>query len=122
MDRPVGLETTVTRTDWSQMLGRLGFCWPLKIHQSRTFLLCVMMAPLVWAIMAWIVPVHSMSLAQVWSLGFATVVIWYPLWEELLFRGLLQGTLIERGWIRPWVCGLSSTNISVSLLFAVVRL
>jgi hypothetical protein len=35
-------------------------------------------APLVWAIMVWIVPGHSISLIQIWSLGFATVVIWSP--------------------------------------------
>ena len=48
--------------------------------------------------MPWAFPVHSMSLVQIWSLSFASVVIWYPLWEKLPFRGLLQGQLIERGW------------------------
>lgn len=122
MGRPVVLETTVTRVDFYQILGRLRLCWPPKLYESRAFLLCVVAAPLVWTIMAWAVPVHSMSLAQIWSLGFVSVVVWYPFWEELLFRGLLQGELIERGWIRPWVCGLSGANISVSLLFTVFHL
>ncbi|MDF0667025.1 MAG: JDVT-CTERM system glutamic-type intramembrane protease [Nitrospira sp.] len=72
--------------------------------------------------MAWAVPVHPIPVVQVWSLGFVSVAVWYPLWEELLFRGLLQGELIERGWIRPWLCGLSGANISVSLFFAVFHL
>lgn len=122
MGRPVVLETTVTRADFYQILGRLRLCWPPKLYESGVFLLCVVTAPLAWTIMAWAVPVHSMSLVQLWSLGFASVVIWYPLWEELLFRGLLQGELIERGWIRPWACGLSGANISVSLLFTVFHL
>lgn len=63
-----------------------------------------------------------MSLVQISSLGFVSVVIWYPFWEELLFRGLLQGELIERGWIRPWACGLSGANMFVSLLFTVFHL
>ena len=111
-----------TRIDFSQTLGRLGLRWPPKFSGDWAFLLCAGAAPLTWAIMAWAIPVRSMSLSQIWSLGFASVVVWYPLWEELLFRGLLQGELIARGWIRPWVCGLSGANIFVSLLFAVCHL
>ena len=112
----------MTRAYLDQILGRSRLRWPPKLYASRAFLLCVVAAPLAWGIMAPVVPIHSMSLVQIWSFGFASVVIWYPLWEELLFRGLLQGELIERGWIRPWVCGLSGANISVSLLFTVFHL
>ena len=122
MDHPVALETTATKVDWYHILGRLGLCWPRAFYASKAFLLCVGAAPLVWAIMAWVVPVRSMSLAQVWSFVFASVVLWYPFWEELLFRGLLQGELIERGWTRRWVYGLSSANITISLLFTVFHL
>jgi membrane protease YdiL (CAAX protease family) len=122
MEPPVALGTTVTRADFYQTLGRLGLRWPPKLSGDRAFLLCAVAGPLTWTIMAWAVPVHSMSLVQIWSLSFASVVIWYPFWEELLFRGLLQGELIERGWIRPWACGLSGANIFVSLLFTVCHL
>lgn len=121
--RPAVLEATVTRADlYQQALGRLRLRWPPKLYANRVFLFCAVAAPLTWTIMAWAVPVHPMPLAQIWLLGFASVVIWHPLWEELLFRGLLQGELIERGWIRPWVCGLSGANITVSLLFTVLHL
>ncbi|HMS84410.1 MAG TPA: JDVT-CTERM system glutamic-type intramembrane protease [Nitrospira sp.] len=112
----------MTRTDWYHIRGRLGLFWPLKLYASKAFLLCAVAAPLVWAIMASVVPVHSMSLVHVWSLGFASAVLWYPLWEELLFRGLLQGELIERGWTHSWVFGLSGANIIVSLVFTAVHL
>lgn len=121
-DRPIGLRSTVTWADWYHIRGRLGLCWPIKTYGSKAFLLCAGAAPLVWAIMAWVVPVRSMSLVQVWSFGFASVVLWYPLWEELLFRGLLQGELIAWGWTRCWVYGLSSANIGVSLLFTIFHL
>src|SRR5215510_1061547 len=100
----------MTRTNCYQTLGQLGLRWPPKLYGDWAFLLCTGTGPLTWAIMAWAVPVHPMSLGEVWSIGFASVVIWYPLWEELMFRGLLQGELIERGWVRPWLCGLSSAN------------
>lgn len=122
MGRPVVLETTVSRANWYQTLGRLGLRWPSALFGDATVLLCAGVAPLTWAVIAWALPVHSMSLVQIWSWGFVSVVIWYPFWEELLFRGLLQGELIERGWVRPWVCGLSGANISVSLLFTVFHL
>ena len=122
MEPSVALGTTVTRACFYQTLGRLKLCWPPKLFGDRAFLLCAVAGPLTWIIMAWAVTVHSMSFGQIWSLGFASVVIWYPFWEELLFRGLLQGELIERGWIRPWVCGLSGSNILVSLLFTVSHL
>ncbi len=73
---------------------RLGLCWPRAFYASKAFLLCAVVAPLAWAIMPGVVPVRSISLAPIWSLGFASVVLWYPLWEELLFRELLQGELI----------------------------
>lgn len=116
------LATTVTRADWYHTLGRLGLCWPRAFYASKAFLLCAVTAPLIWTTMVWGLPVRSMPLAEIWSLNFAWVVIWYPLWEELLFRGWLQGELIERSWIRPLVGGLSSANITVSLLFTVLHL
>ena len=112
----------MTRVDWYQTRVRFGLCWPIKLYASKAFLLCAVAAPLVWAVMIWVIPVRSTSTVQVWSLSFASIVIWYPFWEELLFRGVLQGELIERGWIRPWVYGLSGANISVSLLFTVFHL
>ena len=122
MDRPVALETTATKVDWYHILGQFGLCWPRAFYASKAFLLCAIAAPLVWVIMAWVVPVRSISMTQVWSLSFASVVLWSPLWEELLFRGLLQGELMERGWTRCWVYGLSGANITVSLLFTVFHL
>lgn len=112
----------MSRADFHQTLDRLGLRWPPRLFGDVTFLFCAGVAPLTWAIMTWAVPVHPMRLSQVWSLAFFSVAVWYPFWEELLFRGLLQGELIERGWIRLWVCGLSSANISVSLLFTAFHL
>ncbi len=121
-DRLIGLQSTVTWADWYHIVVQLGLCWPIKTYASKAFLLCAGAAPLVWATMAWLLPVGPLSLAQIWSLSFASAVLWYPLWEELLFRGLLQGELNSRGWTRCWVYGLSSANIGVSLLFTIFHL
>ncbi len=117
MDRAVVPKTTVRRTYFDLILVQLRLCWPPRFYESRAFLLCAMIAPLAWTIMAWVLSVHSISLVHIWSAGFISVVIWSPFWEELLFRGLVQSELIERGWIRPWLCGLSGANIFASLLF-----
>lgn len=47
-------------------------------------------------------------------------VVGYPLLEELVFRGLLQGYCRQR-WPRtalPWRCGVTPANLLVSVLFA----
>jgi len=120
--RPVAPRTTLTRVDCYQTIARVGLCWPLKLPINPALFPCAVAGPVTWAIMAWAIPLHPISLAEIWSLGFVSAVIWSPLWEELLFRGLLQGELIERGLIQPWVYGLSSANIFVSLLFAACHL
>ena len=50
-----------------------------------------------------------------------SLVLWQPLVEELLFRGLLQGRLLEHPWGRRRRLGLSQANWVTSALFAVLH-
>lgn len=45
------------------------------------------------------------------------VVLLYPLVEESLFRGLLQGRLLERPALRRKAAGLTRANLLTSLVF-----
>ena len=98
-------------------------------------ILAVLAAPFVWAILFW---VFDMPLARrlfetdVWGLSdgaflklllFAVLI--YPLLEEIVFRGALQGLLMERlsGKRLPhWLGGLSLANLITSLVFAAMHL
>lgn len=46
------------------------------------------------------------------------VLLWQPLWEEMLFRGLIQGQLLKSGWGRTHWRGLSAANLVSALAFA----
>jgi membrane protease YdiL (CAAX protease family) len=49
------------------------------------------------------------------------MVVWGPLLEELLFRGVIQGELRRRGGLHTWL-GLTQANLVTSLLFAAAHL
>ena len=47
----------------------------------------------------------------------ALALVWYPVLEELLFRGLLQGRLLAWRWGR-WRFGISVANLVTAVAFA----
>lgn len=49
------------------------------------------------------------------------VLLWQPLWEEILFRGLIQGQLLKSGWGRAQWRGLSAASLASSLAFVAVH-
>jgi len=51
-----------------------------------------------------------------------SVVLWQPLTEELLFRGVLQGQLRKPQWGRRSWFGISGANFAASLVFAALHL
>lgn len=50
------------------------------------------------------------------------VALLMPVVEELLFRGVLQGWLLERSWGARRAFGLSNANLLTSGVFSVVHL
>ena len=55
----------------------------------------------------------------VWILS---LILWQPLFEELLFRGLIQGQLLKRAWgQRAWL-HISAANIVTSVLFVAAHM
>jgi membrane protease YdiL (CAAX protease family) len=53
--------------------------------------------------------------------AWLSCILWQPILEEAVFRGLLQGELLRRGWGRhPWR-GVSAANLLSSLAFVAVH-
>lgn len=78
-------------------------------------------APLALALLKFGGPVQFGSLAPGgWFLVWA--VLWQPLVEELLFRGVIQGQLARTGWGQRSLLGMNTANLAASLLFAAVHL
>jgi membrane protease YdiL (CAAX protease family) len=70
----------------------------------------------VWLGHHWLPPFSSSHVFD-WKLLLA-LIIWQPVFEEILFRGLIQGQLAKRTWgQRSWL-QISSANAVTSLLFA----
>ena len=49
-------------------------------------------------------------------------LLWYPVLEELLFRGLLQGRLAAGAWGRRRWAGISAANVAASVAFTALHL
>jgi membrane protease YdiL (CAAX protease family) len=74
----------------------------------------------VWIGHNWLPPFSS-RYAFDWLL-ILSLVVWQPLFEEILFRGLIQGQLIKRAWgQRTWL-HISAANVITSLLFVVAHM
>lgn len=46
-----------------------------------------------------------------------SIIVWQPLIEELLFRGIVQGQLLNYQWARHSVCKITTANMITSALF-----
>ncbi|MGB5455672.1 MAG: JDVT-CTERM system glutamic-type intramembrane protease [Gammaproteobacteria bacterium] len=91
-------------------------CW----HDYRLALALVAGVLVVWAGHSWLPPFSSHH-AFDWKL-MASLIIWQPLFEEILFRGLIQGQLLKRDWGQRSRLQISTANIITSLLFVGIHL
>lgn len=73
------------------------------------------------ATLAWIVGGITQARDAVSWLTLASLVVWQPVVEELLFRGVLQGMLRRTGLGLRSCRGLSTANLITSLAFVLVH-
>lgn len=103
------------------LLNELGMQCRWKFAADQSFYAALAAAPLALLILHWMMPSWSNGV-QVQASILLSLLIWQPLVEELLFRGVIQGQLIRRAWARRCILGLSVANITTSLLFAAAHL
>jgi len=85
--------------------------------RDRLFWLSVAVAPLVWVLL-WLVlgvPLTWHSSKAILVLGLTILV--YPVLEEIVFRGLLQGWLLDFKPLTQRFCGLTLANVITSVVF-----
>lgn len=75
-----------------------------------------------WLLLGLTMSVQPMAFWQVISWPFFMLTIWYPWFEEVMFRGILQGQLRTLGWGRRAWLGLSLANVMTSLVFVLGHL
>ena len=106
----------------SSVLADIGLgAWP-SFFKDRFFILALLAGAIAWMLL-WFTAIPTFaverdSIARIIILS----VIWYPLLEEILFRGIIQGYLFNKPWGRGTVASLSVANWLTSLLFASVHL
>ena len=91
-------------------------------HRDPLFLAAVLAGGCVWLLLWLFKPVPTMTLPQVWSSRFLSLALWQPLWEEMLFRGVLQGQLGRHAWGQWAWWGVTTANGITSLLFVLGHL
>lgn len=86
------------------------------------FWLAVIAAPLLWLIgYFWLQPATDWSWPLQHPRDLLYLALLYPVAEELLFRGLLQGALRRRASFRTKHAGVSRANLLVSLIFTALH-
>lgn len=86
-------------------------------YEDAPFLAALLLGG-VFRLLLWLfAPLEPMALRQMWSWSFFSLALWQPFWEELLFRGVLQGQLGRHPWGRQVWRGVTVANVVTSLLF-----
>lgn len=78
-----------------------------------------MLGPLVWVVLRVALARHGINLD---TRALLVSGLLYPLLEELAFRGALQSWLLERGFSRVLIPGVSAANVLTSLAFSLAHL
>lgn len=94
-----------------------------RAFRDPLFLVALAAGPVAWGILAIFLPVTTdlgWPATRPWF--FLSVVLVYPVLEEIVFRGLLQGWLLERNWGRSRLGPVTAANAIAALLFALAHL
>jgi len=74
----------------------------------------------VWVMHVWVQPYPS-HVEFNWT-QLLSLIIWQPLLEEVLFRGIIQGQLIKQDWAKRAWLGISNANVITSALFVAMHM
>ncbi len=105
-----------------KVLSSLGLEYHRPFHRDPVFLLLLALGPMVWLAIVRFSAFQPLPWHALWSPAFLSVTLWQPLFEELLFRGAMQGQILQTRWGQKTWLGLSMANLIVSLLFALAHL
>lgn len=105
----------------STLITELGLHSAWAFATDRAFYAALAAAPLSLLVLNWIVPAWSSGIRLQVSI-MLSVVLWQPVIEELLFRGVIQGQLRKCAWAQAGIFKLTLANILTSMLFVAAHL
>jgi len=91
----------------------------MHLRQDLAFILALTAGPLAWIVIA---QLGISAPHQIGPLDFLAVALLYPIVEELVFRGLIQGELRKFGWARQGIGPLTHANLITSVSFALLHI
>ena len=95
--------------------------WPDFIG-DRLFIAAILIAAAVWGVLWFtLLPGYTLEGRSIALIVF-TGIIWSPILEEILFRGVVQGFLLKKTWGSTKFFFLSKANWLSSLLFVLAHL
>lgn len=103
------------------LVEELGLAFRPAFARDRQLWLAAAAAPLALALLSWTLPEERARFLITLPLVLS-LVIWQPVMEELLFRGVLQGQLDRKRWGRRQFGGFSGANYATTLLFMLAHL
>ena len=86
------------------------------------FVAALAAGPLAWALLVLWLPIGDPAWPLARPAQFLALIVLYPVLEELVFRGLLQGALLRRGWGCLLAGPVSAANLVAALAFAAAHL
>jgi membrane protease YdiL (CAAX protease family) len=103
--------------------GLLGLSLPLPGLGERAFLALLFVGMIMGAALGYLVAQGTGGGGMTSAWFWLSVVLYYPVLEELLFRGALQGSLLRWGcWSRRSVAGITGANLLTSVAFCTLHL
>jgi membrane protease YdiL (CAAX protease family) len=106
----------------AKVLASLGLQYHRSFQRDSVFLFLLALGPMIWLAMMRFSAFQPLPWQAVWSPAFVSIALWQPLFEELLFRGVIQGQLRQTMWGQKTWLGLSMANLIVTLLFVLAHL
>ncbi len=103
------------------LLHEIGLKHKAGCYFNYRFVLAILAGLLAaWVIHGWVQPYPS-HVEFNW-LQLLSLIIWQPLLEEVLFRGIIQGQLAEHEWGKRSCLNISSANVATSVLFVAMHM
>jgi membrane protease YdiL (CAAX protease family) len=99
------------------MVHLLGLQPERAFYRDRRFFLALLAGVVFWLLLGLTSPRSPLTWQQLVSWRFFSLALWQPCWEELLFRGVLQGGARQYAWGQWCWRGLTGANVVVSVLF-----
>ena len=103
------------------LIGEAGFTPARQCYFNYRFGLALLAGiVVVWVMHRWVQPYPAEF--KIGLVPLLSLIIWQPLVEEVLFRGIIQGQFAKHEWGKRTWLSISGANVAASVLFAAIHL